>query len=307
MITKATGFGSDSRSNGRNAMYSKSNRKYKDTLFRYLFKEKSAMLELYNALFDDNITDENLIEDCTLEDVLYQNRKNDLAFRVNGKRVIILAEHQSTINENMPIRFLIYLGRTYERLLENENVYRKRKIDLDAPQFVVFYNGEEDNREYWEMNLMDSFPSGCQNSINLRVKVFNVNLGKNQKLLQKAKTLYGYSYFIDEVRENNESGCSRSDAIQYAAQKCIAEGILQEQLEDLGSEVMNMLTEEFDMETALRVSKEEGEEKGKIITIFGLVKDGLINTEVAAQRLNLSEEKFNKLYKKWCTTGSIEG
>ena len=34
------------------------NTKYKDTFFRYLFKEKAGMLELYNALFDDCLTDE---------------------------------------------------------------------------------------------------------------------------------------------------------------------------------------------------------------------------------------------------------
>ena len=43
------------------------NTKYKDTFFRYLFKEKAGMLELYNALFDDCLTDESEIEDCTID------------------------------------------------------------------------------------------------------------------------------------------------------------------------------------------------------------------------------------------------
>lgn len=96
---------------GNTADKTYANTKYKDTFFRYLFKEKSGMLELYNALFDDCLTDESEIEDCTIEDVFTRQMKNDLAFRVRKKRVIVLTEHQSTLNENMPLRFLMYLGR----------------------------------------------------------------------------------------------------------------------------------------------------------------------------------------------------
>ena len=117
------------------------NTKYKDTFFRYLFKEKSGMLELYNALFDDCLTDESEIEDCTIEDVFTRQMKNDLAFRVRKKRVIVLTEHQSTLNENMPLRFLMYLGRTYNQMMTTNAVYKERRIELDAPEFVVFYNG----------------------------------------------------------------------------------------------------------------------------------------------------------------------
>ena len=44
---------------GNTADKTYANTKYKDTFFRYLFKEKSGMLELYNALFDDCLTDES--------------------------------------------------------------------------------------------------------------------------------------------------------------------------------------------------------------------------------------------------------
>ena len=108
------------------------NTKYKDTFFRYLFKEKSGMLELYNALFDDCLTDESEIEDCTIEDVFTRQMKNDLAFRVRKKRVIVLTEHQSTLNENMPLRFLMYLGRTYNQMMTTNAVYKERRIELDA-------------------------------------------------------------------------------------------------------------------------------------------------------------------------------
>ena len=38
-------------------------------------------------------------------DSLFTSQKNDLSFIINGK-LVVLVEHQSSINENMPFRFL---------------------------------------------------------------------------------------------------------------------------------------------------------------------------------------------------------
>ena len=83
----------------------KTNKKYKDTVFRMIFNNKKEALGLYNNLFDTNYTDESLVNIVTLEDVLFIPRKNDVAFTMNG-RFVVLVEHQSTINENMPLRLL---------------------------------------------------------------------------------------------------------------------------------------------------------------------------------------------------------
>ena len=79
------------------------NRKYKDSVFRSLFNNKARLLELYNAIKGTKFKDESVIEINTLEDVLFAERKNDISFRVNGKTVVLI-EHQSTINENMPLK-----------------------------------------------------------------------------------------------------------------------------------------------------------------------------------------------------------
>ena len=154
-------------------------------------------MELYNALFDDCLTDESEIEDCTIEDVFTrQVEKRIWHFVSEKKRVIVLTEHQSTLNENMPLRFLMYLGRTYNQMMTTNAVYKERRIELDAPEFVVFYNGDRNQKEYWEMHLSDAFPEGVKVNIDLRVRVYNINYGKNSKLLQQTKLLSGYSYFV---------------------------------------------------------------------------------------------------------------
>lgn len=51
-------------------------RKYRDKLFRYIFRDKKDLLELYNALNNTDYTDEETLEITTLEDVIYLSMKN---------------------------------------------------------------------------------------------------------------------------------------------------------------------------------------------------------------------------------------
>ena len=48
------------------------NRKYKDTVFRLLFKDKSNLLSLFNAVNDTDFSDENDIKITTLENAILQ-------------------------------------------------------------------------------------------------------------------------------------------------------------------------------------------------------------------------------------------
>lgn len=99
----------------------KINRKYKDRLFRFVFRDKKDLLELYNAINGTDYHDAEELEVNTLEDVLYLGMKNDMSFLLDTS--MSLYEHQSTWNENMPLRGLLYFAELYQRYLE-ENGYR---------------------------------------------------------------------------------------------------------------------------------------------------------------------------------------
>lgn len=58
-------------------------RNYKDTIFRKLFSDKENLLSLYNLMTNQNYTDPDSITIITLENAIYMNIKNDLAFLVN--------------------------------------------------------------------------------------------------------------------------------------------------------------------------------------------------------------------------------
>ncbi|MCI5593159.1 MAG: hypothetical protein SOT05_09510 [Anaerovoracaceae bacterium] len=48
------------------------NRKYKDSVFRVLFSEKDRLIELYNAIFDTDYTEDDSVDITTLEDVVFK-------------------------------------------------------------------------------------------------------------------------------------------------------------------------------------------------------------------------------------------
>ena len=76
------------------------NRKYKDSVFRMIFSEKDKLIELYNAIFDTDYTEDDSVDITTIEDVIFKTMKNDISFVMDGK-FVLLVEHQSSINNNM--------------------------------------------------------------------------------------------------------------------------------------------------------------------------------------------------------------
>ena len=111
-------------------------RTYKDSVFVTIFHEKSKLIELYNALFDTNYDESVPIDIVTIKDVLFRTLKNDLAF-VLGGRFVVLVEHQSSINENMPLRDLMYISTVLKRMIDTTRLYREKRLKIPRPSFVV--------------------------------------------------------------------------------------------------------------------------------------------------------------------------
>ena len=59
-------------------------RTFKDDLFRRVFREKKALLELYNALNHTHYDNPDELEVTTIESVIYLSMKNDLSFIIGS-------------------------------------------------------------------------------------------------------------------------------------------------------------------------------------------------------------------------------
>jgi predicted transposase/invertase (TIGR01784 family) len=96
----------------------------------------------------------------------------------------------------------------------------------------------------------------------LKVKVYNINKGRNPKIESQSEPLRGYAELVAKARTNQDAGMGRDEAIKEAVKQCVKEGILSNFLKEHGSEVENMLLTEWNWDDALQVSKEEGKEDG---------------------------------------------
>ncbi len=178
-----------------------------------------------------------------------------------NNQILVFGEHQSTINRNMPLRCLMYAGRTYEKLVDTEARYKEKLAMIPTPEFYTFYNGQDDYPAEQTLRLSDAFrKQPGNNSLELKVRVININSEKNHVILKKCEILKEYSIFIDKIRKYQLNG--KKDAIKAAIQACIQEGILVEYLCRKGSEVRNMLIAEYSYETDIRVKQEEAREDG---------------------------------------------
>ena len=246
----------------------KENRGIKNSVFVDLFCEDETAAEndvsLYNALHDEPLEENALIKIFRIENVIYMNFKNDISFGVND-RILIFGEHQSTINENMPLRALMYVGRAYEALTSINSRYRKTLLKIPTPEFYTFYNGNDDYPPETVLRLSDAYidrNSSDENyQLELLVKVININTEKGNKILKKCKVLREYSEFIETVKKYAIE--KRENAVEFAVKECIDRGILKEYLERKGSQVINMLIAEYDYETDIKVQREEAAEQAR--------------------------------------------
>lgn len=201
------------------------NRKYQDSVFVHLFTHNlEKLLTLCKAL-DPSITSED-IELIKLENTLYTGIKNDISCKVDN-RLIFLMEHQSTINENMPLRFLEYIGRIFELILEVRDRYARLLIKIPMPEFYVFYTGNESMSAVQELKLSDAFIDEVKNpQLELVVKVINLNSKENEWFLESCPILKEYAKFVSVVKDFKlKQGKKGYDmAIRY----CIKNNILKD-------------------------------------------------------------------------------
>ena len=268
----------------------KINPKHKDRLFCKIFgreKYKRYALDLYNAVNGSSYTDLSDLEIITLDDAVYIKMKNDVAYLISGN--IALYEHQSSVNLNMPIRGFMYLGELYSKILKKEGkkLYGRKLIKIPTPQYIVFYNGEEDCPEKSILKLSDAFINPVkEGAYEFTATVYNINLGKNEKLLDSCSPLKGYSTFVDRIR-NNIMTMPAEEGVDEAVKYCIDQDILKDVLEEERASVMlEMLTEVVSDKEYREYLRQEAREE--------VMEMERKNTEAAIERAEKAEARADQ-------------
>ena len=229
-----------------------------------IFGNRKAALELYNAINHSNYQNPEQLEITTIEGAIYIGVKNDLSFLIDS--VMNLYEAQSTRNPNMPLRGLIYFARVYQGYVEKRelDIYSGSRIKIPLPQYIVFYNGSQEEPDRREYRLSDAFErkqdSYCLECV---ATVLNINTGHNRQLMENCSLLWQYAFFVSKVRlylerypENLEG------AVDMAVEECIEEDILADFLKKQRGEVKDVILTEYNAERHIKNEKKLSYEEG---------------------------------------------
>ena len=229
-----------------------------------IFGNRKAALELYNAINHSNYQNPEQLEITTIEGAIYMGVKNDLSFLIDS--VMNLYEAQSTRNPNMPLRGLIYFARVYQGYVEKRelDIYSGSRIKIPLPQYIVFYNGSQEEPDRREYRLSDAFErkqdSYCLECV---ATVLNINTGHNRQLMENCSLLWQYAFFGSKVRlylerypENLEG------AVDMAVEECIEEDILADFLKKQRGEVKDVILTEYNAERHIKNEKKLSYEEG---------------------------------------------
>ncbi|MDR0320791.1 MAG: Rpn family recombination-promoting nuclease/putative transposase [Treponema sp.] len=256
------------------------NREHKDSVFSLLFSNPDVLRELYSAIEGINLPPDIPIDINTLSNVLIRERINDISFTIDN-RLVVLIEHQSTVNSNMPLRLLMYIARIYEKIINRKKTYQKKLEKIPYPEFIVLYNGDKPHPDHKELRLSEAFKNAKdlkgknkELPLELIVQVYNINMGHNEEILKKSETLDNYSSFIDKIRDYQKEDFSLAEAVESAIEYCIDNNKLKNFLEKHGSEVRNMLITEYNRDEEMEVVREEGREEGIITTARNALAKG---------------------------------
>ena len=103
-----------------------------DSAFTMLFSKEEHVVDLYEFLTGIRL-DPLTIESVWLKDGMFRSRLyNDVSFITHDNQLLVLIEHQSTINPNMAFRILEYYVK-----LASENI-KARNVD-------IFFNKRNSN------------------------------------------------------------------------------------------------------------------------------------------------------------------
>lgn len=285
------------------------NREHKDRLFRFIFgspENKEWLLSLYNAVNKSSHSNADDIKFTTIEDAVYMSMKNDVSFIILDN--MNFYEQQSTYNPNMPMRFFEYASMVYSKYIDGPNGYNRysRKLQkIPTPKFVCFYNGKDDIEDEQILKLSDAYD--FDGDLEAKVRMLNINYGKNKELLNACKALNDYSFFVDQVRKYQKD-MNLKDAVNEAVESLPEDSLIKPFLKANQAEVENMCITEYDEERTFKELQEEakadgyeegraeGRAEGAINMLIELVKDGTLTLENAAKKVGLSNSEFkNKL------------
>ena len=164
-------------------------------------------------------------------------------------------------------------------------------------------HGKEDYEAVSYLKLSDAFKlsnNGIEKDKNLTlelcVKVFNINKVQDTKLLLKCVPLTAYARLFKLIDESKDEF---PVAVEKAIKQLVSEKLMADYFDRNAREISNMLYGEYDREADMAARAAEAKEKGikeqALISAKELIKLGKLSFEEIAHCTNLPKEKIEEL------------
>lgn len=276
-----------------------------DKLFKDLLDDENELKEFITQFIGINILSEE-IEKCNNSYITkqYKRYEADMVYRIKGKDVYILIEHQSTVDVNMPYRIVNYYG---ELLKEAINETTTNSYPLIIP--IVLYTGERNWKIETEYSKKVYEYKTSKKYIKLEYELVDINKYTEEELLQK-NTLLTYAMLIEKNRgkeplinilEKISSRCN-TNKNKKEMQRIInylLYPILQENTKEMIGKFK--IEEEMDMKTAqdyireeMRELRKEGIKEGINTIIINMIKNK-VKIEEIKKYTGVEEKEIEKI------------
>lgn len=241
------------------------NREYKDRLFKYIFgnpENREWTLSLYNAINGTDYTDPDKIRFNTIDEAVYMGMRNDVSFIIAAE--MNLWEHQSSFNPNMPMRFLDYANKLYEKYMATSDyyLYSSTLQKIPRPVCICFYNGKKEEPDRQVLKLSQAYEG--EGDIEVTVTMLNINHGKNKKLMEACKPLSEYAWLVDAVRRYQDEKMNLDAAVDASLDEMPDSFVIKSFLIGNRAEVKSMLLTEYNEEKVMQKERQEGQIRGAI-------------------------------------------
>lgn len=166
-----------------------------DKLFKDLLDDKEELKEFIKQFLGINIQEEQ-IEKCNNSYITnkYEMYQADMVYKIRGKYVYILIEHQSTVDVNMPYRMLNYYAQVLKESIKTNTI---NEYPLIIP--IVLYTGNKNWRVETEYSKKINSYKTIKKYINMKYELVDINEYTEDELLKK-DTVLSYAMLIEKNR-----------------------------------------------------------------------------------------------------------
>ena len=229
------------------------NREFKNSVFIDLVGQNVYRMQLFRTLHPEmqDVTDADL-KTITLKQVITNHSYNDLALQVRD-HLMIFVEAQSSWSVNILLRILLYFADTVQEYLHDHqmDIHGIGRLKLPVPEFYVIYTGKTTVSE--RITLKKDFYQNTECGLDLEARVITA----------ETEDIIGqYIIFCHVMDEQIKKYGRVREAALETIRICRDRNVLKKYLEEREKEVVNIMIELFNQESAVKEYGEERREEG---------------------------------------------